>query len=469
MPRDAIDIVREYLRYDGESRSNAVTALAAIGTRESIAEVIEVALSSMDFGAAGRAEMELARLEGENAKFATAEVEKALDDPSKEGRAYELLRKLRVLATPRGTWSQRATRVLKYGGKKRFDVGARLKLLAPGIVGAVVGLAALGVVAGLAVQFWPGVSDYWLFIVTPFLSALLFVVLGTFGATPLQMHYDRRAALFVSLVAAFAGGSVATSVLILFAAMSEPPADLRGLLVTALGGGACAAAARAAVLPFVGRRIGPFRLFASAVGGAAAVLVLTIWLMSFGLTRGLASTIWILLVPSAFGLAAAFAKIDEEEYAASRPGGWAFAGGVVILGILVALSGAVVWPGLEEVRLAHDGAAFAVPSRLPVSDLRNEMSIRLPLHIGNQGTIVTITGHSVDGSRVAVRGWSGGFLGGSDVHDLAVPPGEYILRVTEFSGWSQIFDLLADRFRRLLDGRRVLGTATIQIAIQSVR
>src|SRR5262249_1914577 len=93
----ALSITREYLRSpDPQIKKNAATALAAIGSRDSIENLIRLALTEPDPKVQTHAEEELSDLKGSRMGRAQAILESSLLDEELSRESFALLGRLRL-------------------------------------------------------------------------------------------------------------------------------------------------------------------------------------------------------------------------------------------------------------------------------------------------------------------------------------------------------------------------------------
>lgn len=326
---DPLPIIEEYLRAaEPRIRANAVTALAAVATPESVSRLVETALLDEASVVRDRARIELRELDHESSATAARCLSAALEDPEKQVAANAVLangvlarldhagppvilpgsffRRLRLAARVRSAETSRRER--------RLDLAAARSGLWGGLAGAllVAAVMVLGLRPGVSVSHYSTLF-WWTLWLSP-----AFALWTSGWATPIGAYFDRRAAAVVEVLAAARGALIP---MFLFFAMASwiHEAPTTTVFVGTLCGVIGVASIRGGTLAKAGRHA---TLLSAVAGGGAGAVVLT------GIVAGVrvvidsttdarlasfAAGMWLLLVPAGFGMARAFSGVDGDS------------------------------------------------------------------------------------------------------------------------------------------------------------
>jgi hypothetical protein len=354
MNRNPVLVISEYLlRSEPQVRKNSLTALAMMQDEESLALLVRTALTDPDPGVRAHAEEELAQLTGADAVVGMLHRELASPEVDRRQAAYGLLGRLRLRGVPAARpriplprrWRLAASLRSRAGGFwARLLDGRVLKVgLQAGGLGAI--LIALFLWASLDVSLRNGMFAQ-LLLIGPLLATAAALVV-TRRSIPFGLQYDRLVAAlgeicwvwFLSLVLALLGILVWSR----FTGANLSAELYVSMAILALAFPLFAVAIRVGTLLALGmtRKTSYNFLLAVAAGAGAGLLTLTLPLALASVPEetagGLAPFLhgaWLLLLPSAFGLAAAFAHIDQRNPTRSPVAGRA---GAVLASILAGL------------------------------------------------------------------------------------------------------------------------------------
>lgn len=330
MKHDPLSIVDEFLRSpDVQVRKNALTALAVIGNDESISRLLDVALTDELKEVRTRAEEELLSLQDESLTCLTRLFRMVLADKERRRPAYALLGRLRgrgfTVPVPSLTMMQRlqltaAITAFIYPSRGwQFHPRSFLSALGGGVLGSLLFIVFLTIFAttGTGAEFDAGFRGGLFF--NALLLSPLMAVFATQRSVPINFHYDRFVATIIELIWIAVFGCILYPVLVVLALLSGeastdwPTGQIMVSLIQLL---LFLTTVRAGTLIasgiFAKRRA---NLYAEvAVGTAFSIVAITaVDLLFFRvMDTAFISSEWVLYMPLSLGIAAAFARIDEE-------------------------------------------------------------------------------------------------------------------------------------------------------------
>ena len=347
MNRSSLAVINEFLRAGGESRKNAVTALAALNTDESLRQLVEVATTDADPDVRKQAEREITGLDLSSDGRVVACLQAALNDRKKRQAAYALLGRLRnqgaLIPTKRLpflTSLRLAASVGSYLAPRR-DFLFRTRGVKPAVVGGAIGFVVLVMLMLMVL----GLTDMGSLSQIFFLCAAFWVSSGltlSQREPGMTFQYKRWAAVVVELIWAVVGGAAAALIFVGFVGLYQSgwlsmliPLKLMGKMAI-LGG-----VARFGTLVSFGvfNRSQMDRYAQGIVAVACGLVFITAVPLSLGLVGDRYSQInWLVLFPTAFAVAWTLASIDLSPYPRRPlfPKALAIAASATVLGIVLA-------------------------------------------------------------------------------------------------------------------------------------
>jgi HEAT repeats len=347
MSNRALNIAREYLRSsDAQVKKNAATALAAIGSHDSIETLVRVALADGNPEVRARAEEEIRGLPPEGIAQAQAILEDLLSDGETARDSFALLGRLRlagiISAVEKKRRSRERLRLAAGLGQpaRGFWRNLRWSVLPASVYATLLSIALFSAYLQLSLKRTT-------IIYIPILFVLPLALLATRGLSPFGLYYDRGAGLLVETGKALYGAlkaCVLVGIVFLAIEFSDGKPDIErvvsvfwvcGTSVLFVG------AVRCGTLLAWGLFRTRFanRNAQAVVGATAGSLALTL-LLSIGHTwlpvesHGIFDTAWVYFIPTSLGLAWVFAKIDGEA-AVSTPvlgrGAWILTGCLLLV------------------------------------------------------------------------------------------------------------------------------------------
>lgn len=339
MPRDAAVLVEQFLETgEPQARRNAVIALAAVGTPETVGRLVDLAAGG-DGPVRDQALAELAALPASKGDALRAALEVRMADPARAGAVYMLQGRLRAAGVELGGESadprMRLRRAMLARDELRASAGWRHGVIARAFAWA---MAALVVMAALAFALAPGSglrADSMLpavkrLLEVGWLLALVLGVLGSRAATPFGAYPDRAAAAAVEVgamllwgVAAFVAVLLSVSLVALFEKNLElaTAGDAGSWAVFALACVVFPAAVRLGTLAASGA-LEPKRwdaVLRVATGASLGIMAVSLILaldvprkVGGGAVMPAALRGWAVMVPSAFALAWAMVLVDAS-------------------------------------------------------------------------------------------------------------------------------------------------------------
>jgi hypothetical protein len=385
MTRDPVMVVREYVRSsDKQLRQNAVTALAAIGSADSLALLVETALIGDDV-VRGRAELELLKLQGDSAQAAYSGVLEALADPMRRQAAYRLLGKISQncdLQFPRQRLLPRLRLVASSGPLREpgTDRSDRWRAVVPAIAGGLLGFFAWAGYLKWAFRTQNGLESVLaslalgVVIVGPLLA-----IVASRRAEPINLHADQHAAGLLEVIRA--GLSLVYPVplgLLLAALLATTGGGWAGLSFV-LGAWAglvlFMAAIRAGSLcgyEAVTLNVNSNRAIQVLTAVLAGAATITIWVACWTLLTGnseaalLGQEAWLVLIPAAVSVAIVYARIDTATPPRRPLLGRAATPVLAVIGLGVLVPFLLAGVNAPK-RSAVDTAAGAKPDTLPLA------------------------------------------------------------------------------------------------------
>jgi hypothetical protein len=335
---------------DPQIRRNVATALAILGTRESLSRLISVALSDKDEAVRQHAERELVRLDGEPRATVAELLSSTVHTADTGESAYGLLGRLRGAGWSEGSvagptlWRLKMAAALRRAVVSNAGFKRRFAMIWPALLGAGAGLLILIALLFRVYATVEGEDISWnLFAGFGLAAALAVTAAG--GNVALRLYPDYAAAMVIQVGKAAFYGTVIGIVLLLLINMFDgsPPEGVSALGFVA-GVGAMAAASRVGAAVAVGV-LPAVRLnrYAQVVTGSLfGVIAMTALFVLAGATDGTAAASWGPLVIACVGLSNAFARIDERSpRPLGRTTGLSIVGFSVAAVALVALAVAV--------------------------------------------------------------------------------------------------------------------------------
>lgn len=330
--RDPLTIVREYLSsQEPRVRGNACAALAAIGSRESLTELRDLALADPAPDVRARAAKEIEQLDPAPRALCIELILDAMGKPDRQRAASELLTRLRAAGAPVRLPPWPLARRLRLALRGRPEMPWRwasfLRAWLAAALGSFVGAVVL--LVGLESQGLATRKVQSLLLLAALAAASLLGMAAVQFSRPLRTYLDARLGSLVEIAAVSLGTLLPVLVLTLlylffWLRQSEASLGKAGalLLVGVLLAAMFVAAIRGGTL--IGAAAVPARrwrgLAQTAVGAALGAVLLT------GLFQGLihlprirsdlpaaefTTGWWLLLLPAAFGIAAAIARLDD--------------------------------------------------------------------------------------------------------------------------------------------------------------
>jgi tetratricopeptide (TPR) repeat protein len=471
--RDPLSIVREYLSSsEPQVRKNVCTALAAIGSRESLIDLLKLALVDPDPGVRARAAEEIEQLDLDRRIVCLDLAVEALKDSGRQQAASHLLAQLRDRGTaiqlPRFSFSSRVRLAIRGRAGAACERTSPWRALTAAALGGFVGAAVL--LVGLESLDSMANEVQLLLLATTVVSSSLLGVAAARFSRPLRTYLDRRVGSVVEMASVFVGTLLpllGLAFLFLFFWLQEREVSLYKAGAALLGGTLSASLVAGAVRggTLIGAATVPWRHWRrpvqTVVGAALGTLVLTA--LFHGLARLLqarsdlasaefAAGWWLMLLPVGIGLAAAIAGLDDSL---SRGGRVlrlvGSATSLLLIGTLIPLwlwhfpsNGERDVPLLERLgRSEH--LEWGPYDELPVS---KTFDVRFP-----QKVIIQVpTARSFPGrQRIGLTVWRGSKLVGEPVtapNDLTLvirDPEEYSAEIYDFTGLNSLQELLQAR------------------------
>lgn len=313
MTVDPWTVVQDFVTSpDPKLRRNALTALAAMGNRASISQLIERALSDEDHSVTQRARDEILDLDENSARHAVSELTGAVEESKKGWKiAYAILGSLRsvghTVPVPKVGWLSRIRQVWSLGARKHPILGKRklTRAVGPSLLGGAIASAIWVAYLGLAnMADWTenafGITVFAMFL------ALVMGPLVSWRTRAANQQFDPVAGAFVDMAWAAGLTYVGFFVLLAIATFED-----NWVMLLTVGAPLSVAAVRAGTLMGLGVTNEPrrHRVAQVAIGGAAGFVVLTVATLLAGPANG-AGAVWGIGVPVMFALANVFAKID---------------------------------------------------------------------------------------------------------------------------------------------------------------
>lgn len=367
MPHDPFPMIVEYLRSpDMQVRKNALTALSVLGTDRSVEAIIKLAMDDRHpEDVRERAEKELVRLQESGQKHAAAAIQKQMNgDPKTALRAYLLAGRIQSRGVPIGppelSWTRRVQLAFQSHFHLKIPVLDRLRLVVPallgGLAGALLFASVLFLTRAIRVDYDDSVTILFYLVLSGTLFAMAAGATSAIFATPVPQQVDRFATLIVEpLLAALGSLALVMAGLLfwLFTSVTGRQATLGADIVLLLELALVAACVRVATIIAHGVVRGRWRntLIQTAAGASFGIMILTlipIFLTDPDMSMR-AKDIWYFAVPACFGLACAFARIDNPASPQGPRPGWietflTMSLGAVLVGVLL-LAG---WVGMSE-------------------------------------------------------------------------------------------------------------------------
>jgi hypothetical protein len=320
----ALEVIDEFLRSsNAQERSNACTALAALGTDESIARLIRTAVAESEPSVRTRAEAELARLHGPQATQAAGQLSSALSVRESEADIYALLARLAsrgwhtLASSSTGRLPNRLRRAIRLMLSTPFRARSVMRLVWLSFPGILVTSMVLFPYLTLSTGGLPEFGDVALIV---FLGWLLSgaVIFGAFSRSlPLKSHFDGLAAMSIDLLTVGTASAVtAAAGLSLFVlADGGSSASVWHIVSLVLLAAAVGVTTRAGVFVVSGLYQTPFNLVLQTfVGFVCGTATAVVGAVPPGALRGDRLTNLMVgpLVVAAAGLAFAAAWFDSE-------------------------------------------------------------------------------------------------------------------------------------------------------------
>lgn len=341
----AITVIEEFLRSPAEQhRKNAVTALAALGDKESIERLTDIALTEQDAVSRNRAEQEILSLKGEQLDYAISLLEKATDNPANRRTANGILGRLndkgQVINTPRRSPFTRLRLSLSLHNYLYPSRTMRFRLRAwkSGLLGSLIGYVFLYIILNLT-EDWrdlPLIGNLFFAVLIVSLSFSM-AILVTQRASPISFHHDRLAAVVVEPVFASTFFFVIAIILALFlwgVSIGDLGSFSQMLLTVFLISGLAGMIRVGAIIGygvFSSRRLNKTAQVTTGLSFAIlsiTLVFLIVWLKTWGDNSGnnpwlimgwmldhrsVRGMSWVILTPPAIIMAFAFAMVDNEH------------------------------------------------------------------------------------------------------------------------------------------------------------
>jgi hypothetical protein len=327
MLRDIISIVEEYMRSaEPQLRRNAITALAAINSAESISGLVRVTLSDGDEPVVQHAVAELLKLKEESLARAVGELILALEKPLEQQRAYYILGMLYGAGVKVTLPKQRLSVRLRLDASQRSahwqarKWKERIRAWKPALYGYLGGMMALVSIVSISIglnwdSFLPALA------LCAILGALV-AIFSTQGTKPIGHQIDRVASLAVEFGSAACGAFVFVPVFVVLAPLfnlsffGRHTWNWKALAMMgtwALGLGIFVGVMRiGTALTYGSMRTRRGNQLAQCVIGGMCGMSMVTAVALINMRQGVSGPFWPLLFPIAFGVSNAFAAIDSE-------------------------------------------------------------------------------------------------------------------------------------------------------------
>jgi hypothetical protein len=321
--RSAFLLFTEFLRSpDPQVRRNALSALAAIQSEDSLGEVVRVALSDPDPQVRQRAEDELVSAAAQSQDALTKALWKELRPGKLSVAAYALIGRLRGRGVNLRLPGMSLLRKLKFAFALRRGSGERRPpaLRKSAFFGGLLGAVGLLLYLNLAMRVdlgTPGAAGIALAaLILPF--AIIFVTYRWW--LPIQIQPDRAAGAFLDLFSlAVLGGVAGLMVVALFLVFEHGLGTATSIAVVSSAAALSFGAARAGTLITHGCAWGTLanRIVQVVSGAAAGAVVLTAISVGIGLAEDKATAVaWVVFLPVLLGLSFAVSAADFAGYSA---------------------------------------------------------------------------------------------------------------------------------------------------------
>ncbi len=378
MSREPLAVAREYLQSSSpETRRKgvrALVALAALNRAEAVGDdLAQVALKDADASVQRAAEQGIVQLAPAGQARALASLEAAFTQPAVRLPAHALLTRLRDqglavfdLQLPQSQRLRLAFDVRRVGGERRL--GPRRQVYAWTLAGALVGAVLMGFLVATKVplaSLWSLLALATVLVLAPFLAHA-----ASASAQPGDRYFYRGAGWLAEVLGACfdalpAQALACVLLLLLWPALATTSAETVVVLGVALllWSGILVALVRAATFNpalietrWLRTLLGTLAGWGAGIAVTTAGLLGSAWLGGEELTT-LAALFWLLATPTAAGLAAAFARLEQD---ALPPRRFRFK---TLLALLGGIAGALTvafwtwffWPAPQPSRLT--GAA----------------------------------------------------------------------------------------------------------------
>jgi WD40 repeat protein len=411
----AITVIEEFLRSPAEQhRKNAVTALAALGEKESIARLTDIALTEQDAVSRNRAEQEILSLKGEQLDYAIWLLEVATGNPAQRRIANGILGRLndqgQVINPPRKSLLTRlrlAFSLHHYLYPSR-TMRFRFRSWKSGLLSGLICIVLQFTIFKLA-GYWRSINSIEIISLAVLMLILSFIIaiLVTQRASPISFHRDRPVAVVVEpVVASFYSFFIAIILaLFLWGISIEDLGSFSQMLLTICLITGLAGLVRAGAIFGYGVFSGPRLNKAAQVTTGLMFIILSItlvlfigwlqtwgdnsgnnpwlimsWMLDYKSIRGMS---WVILTPPAITMAFAFARLDNEHgpvrRMASRRRKRLFSYLVVITGALLVFAVVTL---RQELRAMLPVEGYSSISSITFSpDSKKLSSIGYPTHI----------------------------------------------------------------------------------------
>jgi hypothetical protein len=340
MPERILAIVEEFLRSsEPQVRRNAVTALATLGTADSLQLLVKTALSDESNKVRTRARLEILSLPDAKATEAAEVLREAIADPARVRDAYRLVGAMRTRGWTKnrpeeGLWIRlrRALYMRRHLARlQKIGLLAKMRAVAPSAFG---GAAAVCGFFAAGMLMTPD-SDLWAQGVLGGFAAVLIVTIATWRSAPVGQHFDREAASVIEIaISALVGGLLGAMIVI-----GSNGLKVRETLCAIFGSAIFVGAARMAAIVMRGTfRRAFLRQYGPAVTAAAFAIATLVVMIAATQTvdcSTIAST-WFVLAASAFGIATGFIQLEGQVSVPSESSRLArVITGVAIVGVLI--------------------------------------------------------------------------------------------------------------------------------------
>lgn len=328
MKRDPLSIIKEYVRSDKpQVRKNALTALRVIGSKESVTELINIALHDEEKDVRDRAEEELMRVTIDNAPIVNSLIGETLKDEGRQKPSYALLGRLRSkgvsLNIPpfpllsRIKWA--AVLVTQLYPVRHFRF--RVRTLLPAFFGALVGILFTGFMLGQFANIVPDVrlntEEYLILFIISIVITLLLTLVASQRSISINLYADRLAGSIVQTIGVMIGPFILYSIVLQsYSFFFHGEFTIKELVMMVMIAPLFVAGVRMGTIVAFGIFTVPrlnrnTQMVLGAAGGFIVLTVLTS-IIEPHIGSEVANVQWILLLPTGFGVARAFAKIDNE-------------------------------------------------------------------------------------------------------------------------------------------------------------